>query len=86
MEQEEEEEDEAAVSPCFQPLTSIPPPDTHQEQKHLESGIERVTGDQVLLVIRIDWYIVYHPTYRIPSLCFTAGYEGESMLMLVYLE
>lgn len=86
MEQEEEEEDEAAVSPSFRPSTSIPPPNTQEEQKHSESGIERVTGDQLLLVIRIDWYIVYHPTYRIPSLCFTAGYEGESMLMLGYVE
>jgi len=41
-----------------------------------ETPCNRDSGENWIPVI-IDWYITYHPTYRIPQLSFDASEQGE---------
>jgi hypothetical protein len=71
---EQEEEDEAEASPVDFVLPA---------SRETQDGIECHTksrSDRQTKIIWLEWFVVYHPTYRIPSLCFNASREGESYL------
>jgi hypothetical protein len=71
---EQEEEDEAEASPVDFVLPAT---------REIQDGIKRHTksrSDRQTAIIWLEWFVVYHPTYRIPSLCFNASREGQSYL------
>lgn len=90
---EEQEEDEAEarllrISSDVLASTS-PWPDEQTSTLH-QDAYEPFKDENIqrprMTVIWVDWHIVYHPTYRIPSLCFTAAWEGEPIIYGTFRE
>jgi hypothetical protein len=83
LEQEEEDEAEARVVDVYPVPTLTVTTQTPQLEQPSKKAVSEprvrseVGSTSGVVVIWVEWYIVYHPTYRIPSLCFSAGWEGE---------
>lgn len=51
--------------------------DDQDQAEHPLGGKGKVDGLQQTEVIDIEFHVVYHQTYRIPQLLFSAEYAGE---------
>jgi len=51
--------------------------------KHLDDDKEANCRGEIWIPVFVDWYITYHPTYRIPQLSFDVSEQGEWSIVRV---